>query len=339
MHARRELRAMRQMRGMEWMWQKLSRLAANAELGVIVPLAIGLHLPMVMYFGRKPAAWLADAWQVSGVLVGLVIALVIFLLQSASTQSLRSEATFRAVLRRTGVLWPVSWALVFIAAIAVVERFAASSPDASSFIETYALTLFVVQVGLFGFAFLRAIRIVSPQGVAKELAKQFRDGLLDAVEADLGHRLATNRMLTECQERNVSFGSFLARGWPVAPKRPGWVIDMDVGLPSKLNDLQVGAYTTITAQPGERVGGRASPLVVSDKKLGPWSRDVVRAAVRVRRSGGPPQAPLDVFNDAVDLARRALIDGSNVSQDLAVELIADCYTAFHDAHALYGVDY
>jgi hypothetical protein len=61
--------------------------------------------------------------------------------------------------------------------------------------------------------------------------------------------------------------------------------------------------------------------------------------VRVRRWGGPPQAPIDVFNDAVDLARRALIDGSNVSQDLAVELIADCYMSFYDAHALYGVDY
>jgi hypothetical protein len=61
--------------------------------------------------------------------------------------------------------------------------------------------------------------------------------------------------------------------------------------------------------------------------------------VRVRRWGGPPQAPIDVLNDAVDLARRALIDGSNVSQDLAVELIASCYTSFYDAHALYGVDY
>jgi hypothetical protein len=330
---------MRQKRGMEWAWERFRCWATNAELSVIVLLAIGLHLPMVLYLGRKPGTWLADAWQVSGVLVGLVITLVIFLLQSASTQSLRSEATFRAVLRRTGVLWPVSWALVFIAAAAVVERFAAEAPDASSFIETYALALFAVQVALFGVAFLRAIRIVSPQGVAKELAKQFRDGVIVAVEADFGHRLATSRMFNECQAQNVSFGSFLARGWPVAPKRPGWVIDMDVGLPRDLNELKVGSYTTITAEPGARVGGDASPLAVSEKKLGPWSRDIVRSAVRVRRWGGPPQAPIDVLNDAVDLARRALIDGSNVSQDLAVELIASCYTSFYDAHALYGVDY
>jgi hypothetical protein len=329
---------MRQMGWIAWTWERLRRLAVNAELSVVVPLAVGLHLPMAMYLGRRPGEWLADAWQVSGVLVGLVVTLIIFLLQSAATQSLRSEATFRAVLRRTGVLWPVSWALVFIAMVAVVERYSSRSTGAASFIETYTLGLFVVQVALFGVAFLRAIQIVSPQGVAKELARQFRDGVVVAVEADFGQRLATARMFEECQAQNVSFGSFLAKGWPVTPKRAGWVIDMDVRLPRKLNGTQVGPYTTITAQPGDRVGP-SSPLAVSAKRLGPMSRDIVRSAVRVRRRGGPPGAPIDLFNDAVDLARRALLDGSNVSQDLAVELIADCYTAFHDAHALYGVEY
>jgi hypothetical protein len=236
------------------------------------------------------------------------------------------------------VLWPVSWALVFIAAVAIVERFADRSPNAASFIETYTLGLFVVQVSLFGVAFLRAIRIVSPQGVAGELAKQFRDGVVLAVESELGQQVAASRMLAECQAQNVRFASFLASGWPVAPKRAGWVTDADVGLARNLNKLQLGAGTTLTAQPGERVNA-TSPLAVSHSKPGAVLHQTVRAAFRVSRRGQPPQAPIDVFNDAVDLARRALIDGSKVSQDLAVHLIADCYTAFHDAYALYGVAY
>ena len=310
----------------------------SAELGLILPLAIFVHLPMVMYLGRRPGAWLDGAWQVSGVMVGLVVTLIIFLLQSAVTQSLRSDATFRAVLRRTGVLWPVSWALVFIAAVAIVERFAQKSPSAASFIDTYTLVLFVVQVSLFGVVFVRAIRIASPQGVARELARQFHDGVVLAVEAEFGQQVAASRMLAECQAQNVTFGSFLARGWPVAPKRAGWVIDADVALARNLNKLQLGAGTTITAQPGDRVGS-SSPLAVTNNKPRAILHETVRAAFRIRRRGRPPQAPIDVFNDAVDLAKRALIDGSNVSQVLAVELIADCYTAFHDAYALYGVAY
>ena len=329
---------MRSLRSLAWARERARRLAVNAELGLVVPLAIGVHLPMVVYIGRRPGTWLDGAWQVSGVMVGLVVTLIIFLLQSATTQSLRSDATFRAVLRRTGVLWPVSWALVFIAAVAIVERFADRSPNAPSVIETYTLALFVVQVSLFGVAFLRAIRIASPQGVAGELAKQFRDGVVLAVEAELAHRLAASRMLAECRAQNVSFGSFLARGWPIAPRRAGWVIDADLGLARSLNELQLGSGTTIIAQPGDRVDA-TSPLAVTDSEPGAILHRTVRAAFRVTRGGRPPQAPIDVFNDAVDLARRALIDGSNVSQDLAVELIADCYTAFYDAYTMYGVAY
>jgi hypothetical protein len=338
-YAGRELRANRQIRGLAWTWEKLRRLIVNADTTLVVATAIGVHLPMVVfYLGREPGEWLSGAWQVSGVLVGLVITLIIFLLQSATTQSLRSEATFRAVLRRTGVLWPVTWALTFIAATAVAERFAVSTRDAGSVVETYALILFVIQVGLFAVAFLRAIRIVSPQGVAQELARQFRDGLLIAIEADFANRLATARMVDECNRENVTFGSFLASGFPVPPKRSGWVADIDIHLPRQLNDTRVGSYTTIAAQPGEHVS-RESPLAVSDKQLGSMSRQLVLSAVWVRPRGRPPQLPIAVFNDAVDLARRALIDGSNVSQDLAVQLIADCCTAFYDAHALYGVEY
>jgi hypothetical protein len=93
----------------------------------------------------------------------------------------------------------------------------------------------------------------------------------------------------------------------------------------------------MTAQLGDRVRP-GDPLAVSQTRLGPMSRGFVLSATRVRRWGAPPAAPIDVFNDAVDLARRALLDGSNVSQDLAVDLLAECYTAYHDAYALYGLD-
>jgi hypothetical protein len=236
---------------------------------------------MLLYLGRKPGSWLEGAWQVSGVLIGLVIALIIFLLQSAASQSLRSDATFRAVLRRAGVLWPVSWALVFIAYVGVVERFTSVLLPAGSFVETYTLALFVVQVALFAAAFFSSTRVVSPQGVAKSLAGQFRDGVVIAVEARLVQQLATARMLDCCQLQGVTYGSFLAHGWPVEPTRSGWVADLN--------------------------------------------------------AGGMPQPPRGVLNDAVDLARRALLEGSNVSRGLAIDLIADFFIAYHDAYALYGV--
>ncbi|KAA0265632.1 MAG: hypothetical protein EDQ89_13105 [Acidobacteria bacterium] len=175
--ARRELGEMRVMGGRECASERLRRVSAAAEPRQVLAFAALLHIPMAGYLDRSPAAWLTDAWQVSGVLVGLVVALIIFLLQSAAGQSLRSEVTFLAMLRSSGVLWPVAWALVFIGAVAIVERFAAASPSAGSAVETYTLLLFLVQVGLFGVAFFRTIRVVSPQGVARQLASQFRDSL------------------------------------------------------------------------------------------------------------------------------------------------------------------
>jgi len=46
---------MRQMRGLAWPWEKARRVAVNAELSLVIPLAVGLHLPMVFGTPRSLA--------------------------------------------------------------------------------------------------------------------------------------------------------------------------------------------------------------------------------------------------------------------------------------------
>jgi hypothetical protein len=47
------------------------------------------------------------------------------------------------------------------------------------------------------------------------------------------------------------------------------------------------------------------------------------------------QPPLDVFNDALGLARHAFTTGTPAAQDAAVDLIAGCVVAYQDAIGLY----
>jgi len=57
---------------------------------------------------------------VSATLIGFGVALVVFLLQAASSQSLSSQATYRAVLAHTRIVWPTTLALVFLVATAYI---------------------------------------------------------------------------------------------------------------------------------------------------------------------------------------------------------------------------
>ncbi len=332
-----DLRARRTIRGLEWTTLRLRRIIRTADLRVVSAAALAAHVPMLLYLHHMPRDWLAGAWQVSAILVGLIIILIIFLLQAAGGQSLRSEATFRAILRRTYVMWPVFFSLAFIIGVAIAERFAVAGHPAPSLVETYSLAVFVFQILLFGAVIARAIGVVSPQGVSKTLSGQFRDGVYRAVERDLEDRLATDIALNACRRTNVSFGSFLARGWPISPRHPGWVRDLDVNLPRRLNSFGVSAAVTITAQSGERTGPE-SPLARSEAQPASWLVREVRSGIRVTRRK-PPEAPLDVFSDTVDLARRALLDGSEMAHELAVDLISDCAVVFDDAYGLYGIQY
>lgn len=309
----------------------------GADLRVIGIVVVLAHLPMAGYWRRRPPNWLDTAWEVSGALLGLVLALIIFLLQAANQQSLRSESTFRAILRRTHVLWPVMSALAFVIAAAFVSRIGDGAGSSSGALETYALVLFVAQVAMFGGAIFSAIRVVSPEGVSDTIIAHFRDGVFTAVEHDLAARVASNAALEACEAAGVTFSSFLASGWPIDPIAGGWVIDIDRELPAHLAWLGVAKQVTLTAQPGAPVSDRL-PLARATIAPKPFLAAEVRRGMRVTRNS-PPQPPREVFDDAVDLARRSLQDGGRVGRDLAIDLLATSVAVYADAYALFGIEY
>lgn len=330
------LSAHRTEHGAQWARRRFGRWLRRVGFPTIGAIALVLHAPMLFFVGDKSKPWLDGAWQISGVLLGLVIATIIFLLQAATTQSLRTEASFLAVLRHTFVLWPISFAMVFITAVATVRRFTGTDA-ASSIVETYALLLFVIQVLLFALAIQRAIGVVSPQGVARVVSQAFSDGVHRAVEQNFHANVAYQLLDAACTQHGVRHGSFLASGWPISPKREGWVRDVDLSLPARLNAFGVAQHMTLTSDTGH-YSSPANPVARSSQPLRPWLIREVSVGIVISRRP-PPQPPIRVFDDAVDLARRALLDGSDVSRDLAVDLISDCVTAFHDVYALYGQTY
>lgn len=305
-----------------------------ADVQTIAVVAVLVHLPLLLYIGTKPGTWIAGAWQISAVLVGLIVTLVIFLLQAASDHSLSSDATFRAVLRHTYVLWPVSLAIAFIAALAVIQRFDGGSAPPGA-LETYTLAVFVVQVLLFGFAFLRATRIVSPEGVSSAVGRSFRDAMDLAVEGIFRERITFAILSEACRAQRVSWGSFLASGWRITPSAGGYVVDVDTDLPRRLRWFRVNGTVTITAEIGNRRDERL-PIARSMVEPRPWLVREVRHGVRMTRRQPRAQPPLDVFNDALGLARRAFTTGTPAAQDAAVDLIAGCVVAYQDAVGTYA---
>ena len=219
-----------------------------------VAVAVVLHLPFVIgLLGDPPPGWLNTAWQVSGTLVGLGVALVVFLLQAAGSQSLSSEATYRALLAHTGLIWPATLALVFLISVGVLERYGATEGGASGWADTWALAVFVIQVVAFGVAFAPTSGVVSPSGVARVLRETFEDAMRAGVESSLLRRVMVVDLRELAQDR-VSFRVFWARGEPGLPTRPGVLTDVDRRSPG-LGHTKLG----YRRHPG--VGNRASRSV------------------------------------------------------------------------------
>ena len=79
--------------------RRVARGPPGAQLVAPDPaLAVSIHLPFVIgLLCDRPPGWIDSAWQVSATLVGLGVAVVVFLLQ-AGLQSLSSDATYRSLL-------------------------------------------------------------------------------------------------------------------------------------------------------------------------------------------------------------------------------------------------
>lgn len=96
--------------------------------------AVVLHVPFVIgLWGQQTPGWLDSSWQVSATLVGFGVAVVVFVLQAAASQSFSSEVTYRSLLRYTGIYWPAVLTLAYLIAVGCVARFGGTprSPAAS----------------------------------------------------------------------------------------------------------------------------------------------------------------------------------------------------------------
>jgi hypothetical protein len=301
-------------------------------------LAISLNVPFVVgLWADHTPEWLGTAWQVSATLVGLGVAVVVFLLQAAGSQSLSSDTTYRALLAYTWLIWPAAMAVAFVAGVAVVERFGGGeSAGKSAWADTWALAAFVVQVIAFGVSFARTVQVVSPAGVRRVLEQSFRDSMGRAARTSLLRRVMTARLYELCQER-VSYGSFLTRGQPLAPTRSGVIYDIDCKLPLTLEWMKLGERVTLTLDPGRHVGPDGT-LAKLDGARGHWLDHLVRQAV-VIRDIDPPTSPVPVFEDVLDVARRALVVGSPGNLKSALQLVVDCLADLPEAYARWGAQY
>jgi hypothetical protein len=306
------------------------------------PLGIALliHVPFVWgLLGEEVPTWLGAAWLVSATLVGLGVALVVFLLQAASSQSLSSQATYRAVLAHTRIVWPTTLALVFLVATGVLERFGAS-PAASlrptPWANTWALVVFAIQILAFGVAFARTMEVISPAGVGQILQATFRDSMNRGVQANLIRRLMLEDLHTLCQP-HVGYGAGLARGQAVTSDETGWLADVDRQLPNALNSLGLGDAVTLTLLPGRGVT-EGDSLAKLDGAHGYWLERMIHQAV-VIRSGDPPESAVPVFNDVLDVGRRALTSGSHGGFQQAIQLVVDCLVQLPDTYGRWGFTY
>ena len=117
----------------------------------------------------------------------------------------------------------------------------------------------------------------------------------------------------------MSYGALLASGKPLPPKRSGVVVDIDRRLPATLDALNYGERVPRHSTPGHGRGwtGRWRSLVGADERL---LKRVIHPAVELRVSESP-ESPVPVFDDVLDVARRALATGSQANLRSAAQVV------------------
>jgi hypothetical protein len=299
-----------------------------------------LCLPLVGYFGHVQPEWLVTAWQVSGVLVTLVLALVIFLLQAAAAQSLRTASTYRALVGSTWLTWPLALTLSFIAWAAAVGRFSDASSVTPPWVDSYALGLFAIQIGGFAAVFVRMLHLVSPQAVLSVVEQAFVDDIAVAVEQKLRRKEGELLFATAAQAAGVQSGPFtgVLGGRRIEARRSGRVVDLDIKLPETLRKLEAAERVSVGVGLGARVQP-TSALARARELTGDRLDQAIRRAFAIRPTTGRQTQPLDAFSEALDVARRAIKDGSQATVSDAVDLVLACITALPRSYRVFGADY
>jgi hypothetical protein len=312
--------------------------ATSRRLDWRLPFATALIVsaPVAANIGRAPG-WVDGAWKVSAVLLGFVIALVVFLFQSTAGRTLRAEQSYRALVYESLVAWPAAFALTFLAWAAVVERFSVPAHHAAAWVSTWWLALFVLQLAVLGLVFMRLIRLAAPASLARVLARALRAGVRASVEERL-IRARASELLGILRER-AGLTRQSPNGEIITFGRSGYIDDVDLRLLERLVALHlVGEVQHLSLELGARVDEDTAIATISEPSTQlrqSLYRDSVR--LRARPRGGPDW--IELFEDAVDMALRALAVGTARELDLAVDIILAGIEEVPRAYRMFGADY
>jgi hypothetical protein len=317
-------------------WQAAGIFLARPGWRFALAVSLAVHSVFVAgLLGDNPPEWLDTAWQVSGGLIGLGVALIVFILQAAAAQSIGSQPAYSALINYTGLVWAAALSLVFLAAVGFLERFGDPMAATSGWADTWALIVFCMQVAAFGGAFARTLRIVSPGGVASVVQRAFAHELRAGAKSSLRRRLIETELRRVCEEANI--GSVYMPGHLVFPRRPGRVHDVDRLLPVRLARLGLRGGVALYLYPGREVG-LDGPLAEVGGVRGEWLDRIVRRGVDIR-PGGPETSDVMVFDDVLDFARRSLATGSPAAFRDALKVVVQCLSEMPEAYRWWGVGY
>lgn len=333
----RLLHAERTVRGFAWVRVRARSWWLRASWRSAVWAWVVLSLPLVGFFGHKAPDWVGTAWTVIGVPVALIVALLVFLLGTAAGQSLRTTAFYRAVIAKTGLIWPVVLSIVLLIWCGVIERFSTGGTSPPAFFSTWLLVLFAAEMVSVLAVFISLLSLAAPSRAADIVKEVFADSVRRTVENRLRRNAALKLLYDACQTAHVSFGLFGA-GRAVPAGRTGWVHDIDLRLPATIASYAATAKTTLTVELGHKASPDR-PIANIDGEVGRWLDKVIQNGVHVHRKQPAGDDPREVFSETLDLARRAMNDGGNGAMRANFDLIAECVEEVPHAYRVFGLDY
>jgi hypothetical protein len=336
--ANAELRALRTVRGTEWLRMCIRAWFFRAGWRPPVVVALVLSFPLVLFLGHKVPSWVSDAWVVSGVPIALILSLLVFLLATAGGQNLRAAAPYQAIVSRTFLAWPVALSVVFLVWCGVIERFGNDTGSApSAFVETWLLVLFAAVVVGVLVVFVQLLSLVAPAQVMELVEFTFAEDVRRSIAERLRRKFALVALEKACVDAGIKLGLF-GGGRRVWAGRIGWIHDIDLRLPATVEGFHATAETRLSMQ----LGDRATPdvaIALLDGDVGDWLPRLLRQGVSVRRRAPVRNAPGEIFDELLDLARRSVNEGIPSAVESSFDLIGRCMRALPSAYRIFGIEY
>lgn len=311
-----------------------------------VVLAGILLLPaFIAGIGTSPPSWLEGAWQVTGVLIGLALVVFIFLLESTTDRSLRSVVTFRAVIQRSAIEWPLGFGLTFIgyAILALKLSGAENSRAIPGWAESIIVGVFLAQIVLIGISFARGIELARPGSVANAMRRVFRTEVFRTVEITLRDQASAEIVDRACQAASKEAGRkdavrpsiFFSRGTPLFSQGVGQVKDFDLKLPSKITQSMHKGELAFAVSLGESVSKGSTIAWLANESWSEDLRELVNRGIAIGKSRGSSQAQV-AFNEALDFAAREATSRESADLDLTLEVVPSMFLDVHKIWLSFG---